>query len=159
MAVVQLEGSMWKALPVSVRAVVLGLIVSGVPTVIWAMLAVTNLHLTPRLPWSAPAMAVILWLSWRYLGGDGPPRRTAAFRSEHLRAAPLTPGLRRLALLAGGAGVAAVWAAFAALRGVMHIAAPAGDVSQFPLITVIASIVMRSEEHTSELQSHHDLVC
>jgi len=135
---------MWRRLPVWFRAVVIGLIVAGAPTVVWGALAGINLRLTPRVPWSVPVMAVLLWLYWRYVRGYGPPRRFAQTRNEHLRATPLSPRVWRLALVAGGSAVAAVWAAFAALRGVLHIAAPPNDLTQFPLLTVLAAIVMGS---------------
>jgi membrane protease YdiL (CAAX protease family) len=135
---------MWRKLPIWIRAIILGLVVASVPSLVWGGLAMTNLRLTPRLPWSAPVMAVVLWLYWRYLRGDGPPHHLAAFRREQLRAVELTPRVWRLALLGGGLAVAAVWASFAALRGFLHIAAPTIDVSRFPLVTVIAAIVMGS---------------
>lgn len=127
-----------------IKAVLLGLVVAVVPTLVWAALAGVNLKWTPRVPWSAPVMLVVLWLVWRYLGGEGSPRSTARVRKEHLRATPLTPDAWRLALLAGGSAVAAVWAAFSALRGLLQITAPAADVTHFPLVTIIASILMGS---------------
>src|SRR5216110_3303582 len=126
---------MWKKLPLPIRAVAAGFAVSGIPTILWAALVVTNLRATPLVPWAVPLMAVILWLYWRYLGGT-------EFRREHRRAAPLSSSSWRLSLLAGGSAVAAVWAAFAALRGIMNIAAPPNDVTRFPMLTVFASIVM-----------------
>src|SRR6266516_2760350 len=100
---------MWGKLPVWFRAIVSGLLVTAIPTTVWAVLAVTNLRATPRVPWAAPVMAVLLWLYWRILRTD-----------ERLRGGSLPPRVWRLALLAGGSGVAAVWASFAALRGVLH---------------------------------------
>jgi len=135
---------MWRRLPIWAQAVILGFIVSGVPAFVWGALAGFNLRLTPRTPWSAPLMAVLLWLYWRYLRGDGPPRRFSAVRREALRGGPLTPRVWRLALLAGGSAVAAVWASFYALRGVLHVAPPAGDVAPFPVWTVAAMIVLGS---------------
>lgn len=128
---------MWNKLPIPIRAILAGLVVAGVPTVIWAVLATVNLRATPRVPWSILVMAVVLWLYWRFLGAT-------EFRREHRRAAALSPSTWRLTLVAGGAAIAAVWAAFAALRGVLNLAAPANDVAQFPLFTVFAAIVMGS---------------
>jgi membrane protease YdiL (CAAX protease family) len=124
---------MWQKLPVWFRAVVLGLIVAGVPTLIWGILAAVNLKFTPVVPWSVVAMAVVLWVYWRYLRSD-----------ERLRAVPLSQQKWRLALIAGGLGIAAVWAAFGALRGVLHIVQPADDISRFPIWTIAAAIVMGS---------------
>lgn len=135
---------MWRKLPVWLRAILLGLLVTGVPTTIWSILAAANLKLTPRIPWSVPAMAGILWLYWRYLRGEGPQPRLAAFRKEHLRAVELTPRVWRWSLIAGGSAIAAVWALFAALRGVLHIANAPNDLSAFPVWTILAAIVMGS---------------
>lgn len=135
---------MWRKLKVWFRAVVTGLIVAGVPTFVWAALGAVNLQLTPRMPWSVPLMAVLLWAYWRYVRGDGPPRRLSTIRNKHLRAGSLSPGVWRMALLAGGSAVAAVWASFAALRGVLHIAAPPNDLTRFPVWTIFAAIVMGS---------------
>jgi membrane protease YdiL (CAAX protease family) len=127
---------MWRRLPVWFRAVVLGLVVAGVPTLVWGALAATNLRFTPRLPWAAPVMAVLLWVYWRIAGGNG--------RREYLRGTPLPPRVWRLALLGGGSAVAAVWASFAALRGVLHVVPPAADIARFPIWTIFASIVAGS---------------
>ena len=133
---------MWRRLPLPVRAIITGIIVTGVPTTIWSVLAGTNLRLDPAIPWSAPAMVVVLWLYWRYAGGDGPPRRLAELRRERLRAVPVAPQTWRLSLIAGASAIAAVWAAFAALRGIMHIPAPASDLTRFPVVTVLVSLLM-----------------
>jgi membrane protease YdiL (CAAX protease family) len=135
---------MWRKLPIWLRAILLGILVAGVPTIIWALLAATNLKLTPTVPWSVPAMAGVLWLYWRYLRGEGPQPRLAAYRKEHLRAIELTPHVWRWALLAGGSAIAAVWALFAALRGLMHMANPANDLARIPMGTILAAIVMGS---------------
>ena len=125
---------MWRKLPVWFRAIVAGLLVSGVPTFIWAALAGINMRLTPRLPWSAPVMAILLWLRWCYLQGNAAQR-------DALRVKPLAPRVWGLALLAGSMAVAAVWAAFYALRPLLHVTPPSADVARFPLWTVVAMIV------------------
>src|SRR5437762_8273704 len=124
---------MWQKLPVWFRAVVLGLVVAGVPNLVWGILATVNLKFTPVVPWSVVAMGVVLWVCWRYLRSD-----------ERLRAVPLSEQTWRLALIAGGLGVAAVWAAFGAFRGLLHIVQPADDISRFPVWTIAAAIVMGS---------------
>jgi membrane protease YdiL (CAAX protease family) len=92
-----------------------------------------NLKLTPVVPWSVLVMAAVLWGYWRYLRSD-----------ERLRAVPLSEQQWRLALVAGGLGVASVWAAFGALRGLLHIVQPADDISRFPVWTIAAAIIMGS---------------
>jgi membrane protease YdiL (CAAX protease family) len=126
---------MWERLPVWFRAIVSGLIVTGLPTLAWGLLAAVNMKFTPRVPWSAPAMAVLLWVYWRYL---------STRRKETLRAKPLAPRVWRLALLGGGLAVAAVWASFAALRDMLHISPQAADLAQFPVWTILPLIVIGS---------------
>jgi membrane protease YdiL (CAAX protease family) len=126
---------MWEKLPVWFRAIVSGLIVTGVPTLTWGLLAAVNLRFTPRVPWSGPAMAALLWLYWRYL---------STRRKDQLRAKSLAPRVWRLALLGAGSAVAAVWASFAALRDVLHIAPQASDLAHFPVWTILPLIVIGS---------------
>jgi len=53
---------------------------------VWSALLVTNLRTSPAAPWSVPVMALLLWLTWHYLGGKGWPRSTSAARRYYLRA-------------------------------------------------------------------------
>ena len=53
---------------------------------IWSGLVVANLKSSPRVPWSVPMMALLLWLAWSYLGGKGWPRSTSEARRGYLRA-------------------------------------------------------------------------
>ena len=53
---------------------------------IWSALLVANLRSSPAVPWSVPAMALLLWLMWGYLGGKGWPRSTSDVRRQYLRA-------------------------------------------------------------------------
>src|SRR2546430_16461587 len=53
---------------------------------IWTALLVTNLQSSPAVPWSVPAMALLLWLMWSYLGGGGWPRGTSEARRRCRRA-------------------------------------------------------------------------
>jgi hypothetical protein len=61
-------------------------VIIGSVGVIWAGLILTNVKTTPAVPWCAPAMAVVLWLTWLYLDGKGPPHSTSATRKQLLRA-------------------------------------------------------------------------
>jgi membrane protease YdiL (CAAX protease family) len=122
----------------------MGLIVTAAPTVVWAALAGINMQRDPRVPWSVPVMGVVLWAYWRYLRGGGPPRHLAAFRREHLRATALGPRTWRLALLAGGSGIASLWALFRAVRGLLHLTPPSEELTHYPVLTIYAAIFMGS---------------
>src|SRR5438477_11526124 len=69
---------------------------------VWATLATVNLASTPGIPWSAPAMAVLLWLMWQYLGGRWRPRGTSAARRLCLQANPVPGSVLVWAQVAGG---------------------------------------------------------
>src|SRR2546430_17550180 len=69
---------------------------------IWTALLVTNLQSSPAVPWSVPAMALLLWLMWSYLGGGGGPPGTSRAPRPRLRANRRSGRAYPLALVAGG---------------------------------------------------------
>jgi hypothetical protein len=75
---------------------------------IWSALLVTNLRSTPAVPWSVPAMALLLWLIWGYLGGKGWPRSTSDARRYYLRANRRSARTFQWALIAGVLSVVAL---------------------------------------------------
>ena len=71
------------------KVVGFGLLAFAITTLaggIWSALLVTNLRSSPAVPWCVPAMALLLWLMWSYLGGRGWPRSTSEARRLYLRA-------------------------------------------------------------------------
>src|SRR5438874_12948382 len=100
--------TLWRTLPVVVRAVVTGGAVATVGTVPWALLASANLAHWPNVPWAAPVTGVYLWLLWRYLRGEGWPASTAASRRALVRANDPPGELWGAALFAGMLGLAGV---------------------------------------------------
>ena len=112
----------------ALRAVIVGLIVAAVPAIVWSVLVAVNLRTGVSVPWSAVVMAVLLWLFWRYY-------------ARNVRSTALTARTWGVGLLAGGTGVASLWALFFALQPFLPLAAPAND-QQFPLATMIAAIVI-----------------
>src|SRR5579864_2685838 len=77
-------------------AVVLTGIVSGV----WAGLLTLNLRLSPAIPWSAAAMAALLFALWTFLRGTWGPRVSRQARRELLRGSAVRPQVFFLAVLA-----------------------------------------------------------
>lgn len=61
----------WHRLPVVLRAVLIGILVTATGELPWALLVGTNLKLSPSIPWAVPIMAVWLGFYWRYLAGAG----------------------------------------------------------------------------------------
>lgn len=80
----------------------------------WSAFVVVNLRLSPTVPWSLPIGLVYLFLVAGYLNGRGWPRSTSEVRRRFFRAHLPPPWASLSALLAGFAGVTALWLIFAA---------------------------------------------
>jgi membrane protease YdiL (CAAX protease family) len=112
---------------------------------IWAGLLITNLRTAPAVPWSVPAMALLLWLAWSYLGGKGWPRSTSEARRHYLRANPNPVRVYLWASIAGGLAVIALAGYWIALFQLVKMPPNAfSDVSAYPRFTVGLMILMGS---------------
>jgi membrane protease YdiL (CAAX protease family) len=112
---------------------------------IWSALLVTNLRSSPQAPWSVPAMALLLWLMWSYLGGRGWPGSTSEGRRRYLRANRRSGRTNLWALVAGVLSVVALagyWIVLFQLVKMPPNALP--DVSSYPRMTVALMILMGS---------------
>lgn len=99
--------SLWRRLPVVLRAVLIGLFAASAGTLPWAWLGALNLRHLPSVPWGALVMAPYLWLYWRYASGRGWPSATSDARRRCMRARSLSPDVWGIAILAGILGIAA----------------------------------------------------
>jgi membrane protease YdiL (CAAX protease family) len=112
---------------------------------VWGVLLIANLGTTPAIPWSAPAMAVVLWLMWQYLGGRWWSRSTSESRRRCLRANRVPGRVFAWTLVAGVLSIAALtgyWIVMFQLFKMRGNSLP--DVSKYPLLTVAALLVMAS---------------
>lgn len=132
----------------TLRVVGFGLLAFAITTLaggIWSALLITNLRSSPAVPWSVPAMALLLWLAWSYLSGRGWPRSTSEARRRCLRANGRSG---RTYLWAWGAGILSVLALagyWIVLFQLVKMPPNAlSDVSSYPRITVALLIVMGS---------------
>lgn len=133
----------WNRLPVLLRAILIGLLVTAVPTLLWGTLLQVNLKLSAQIPWAAILMAAFLVFYWKYLQGWGWPQSLAAQRRTGLRAPALAPAVWGWSLLAGGLGLAASIVLFmVAHRLVRWPSAAAPDFSKFPAITIVVTLLM-----------------
>jgi membrane protease YdiL (CAAX protease family) len=133
----QMRALAWSAL--------LGLGITVFGAGVWAALATVNLAGTAGIPWSVPAMAVLLWLMWQYLGGRWWPRSTSAARRLCLRANPVSGPVFAWAQVAGGLSLVALagyWIVLSQLVKMPGNAVP--DFSNYPLLTVVLTIGMAS---------------
>ncbi len=134
----------WQRMPALIRAVVAGLAVGMLGTLLWAGLVETNIRYWPSLPWATPVMAGILVVWWRYFArGWGWPERTAEARRRCGRANQVPEELWGPALGAGMLGLVTTLL----LQGVLGrlVTLPQQqdiDPSQFPVLTVFAWVLM-----------------
>ena len=112
---------------------------------IWSALLVANLRISPAVPWSVPAMALMLWLMWGYLGGKGWPRSTSDARRHYLRANRRSARTYLWSFAAGVLSVVALagyWILLFRLVKMPPNALP--DLSSYPRMTVALMILMGS---------------
>ena len=88
---------------------------------IWSALIVANLRTTPAIPWAAPAILVMVWLAWQYLGGKGPPASTSEYRARHLRARLIAMPIFLWSLLAGALSIAALAGCWIAMTRIVRM--------------------------------------
>jgi len=133
----------WSRLPILLRSIAVGLLVTAVPALLWGVLLQVNVKLSAQTPWSAILMAVFLIFYWKYLQGWGWPYSRASQRRNGLRAPALAPAVWGWSLLAGGFGLAASIALFIVAHRLVHWpVAAAPDFSKFPATTIFVTLLM-----------------
>jgi membrane protease YdiL (CAAX protease family) len=139
--------SLWQRLPVIVRAVLAGLVVSAAGLLPWVFFVTWNQKLLVRVPWALVPTALYLWLFWRYLQGAGWPHSTVAARREGLRANQLSGDVWGLALFAGILGLTALLPFLGVLSRVVRLPAEAQPIAlppEMPFLTIFLLLVMAS---------------
>lgn len=125
------------------RAVLVGMIVLFVGTIPRNLVFAANLRFFAAVPWAVPATAVLLWLFWRYVRGDGPPASTADERRRSFRANRLPARVWTWALLAGGLGLVALVLALRVANRLVELPLQAvPELGQVPGSTMVALILM-----------------
>lgn len=133
----------WSGLPLLLRSIVVGLLVTAVPTLLWGTLLQINLKLSVQIPWAAILMAAFLVFYWKYLQGWGWPQSLATQRRTGLRAPALAPAVWGWSLLAGGLALAASIVLFMVVHRLLRWpVAAVPDFSKFPSITIVVTLVM-----------------
>jgi membrane protease YdiL (CAAX protease family) len=137
--------SLWRRLPIIVRAIITGGAVATFGTVPWALLASANQKFLPTVPWAVLPTGLYLWVFWRYLGGAGWPQSTAGVRRMHRRATRLPEDVWAAALLAGAIGLVALVLLLGIVNRLVRLPAQAtGDLSRLPLPTLLVLLLMSS---------------
>ncbi|HUJ49472.1 MAG TPA: CPBP family intramembrane glutamic endopeptidase, partial [Bryobacteraceae bacterium] len=124
---------------------VLGLGIALVPGGIWGGLYMLNLKTGPAVPWAVVPMALVLWLMWQYLSGQGWPRSTSQSRRVLMRAMPVSGRTFVWAFLAGALAVVALAGYWIVLFQLVRMP---GNVlpnpSDYPLLTMALFMIMGS---------------
>jgi membrane protease YdiL (CAAX protease family) len=136
-----LSGRVLKIASLGILALTLTMLAGGV----WSALLVTNLTISPAIPWAIVVMGLLLWLLWQYLGGRWGPRSTSEARRHSLRANPVRGEVFAWALAAGVLSIVALsgfWIALFELAKMPGNALP--DFSKYSWLTVTLALGMAS---------------
>jgi membrane protease YdiL (CAAX protease family) len=113
--------------------------------VIWSALILANLRTTPAIPWAAPAILILVWLTWRYLSGEWLPARTSEYRRRHLRARSVPMATFLWSLLTGALSIAALAGCWIVMTRIVRMPGNGlPDMSAYPSFTVSALIMTSS---------------
>jgi len=112
---------------------------------VWSGILIANLRSSPSIPWSVPLMGILLWLAWRYLGGEGWPPSTSEARRSYLRANRRSARTYFWAWIAGGFALVAFSGLWIVLFQLVRMPPNfLADTSHYPRTTVALMIVMGS---------------
>jgi membrane protease YdiL (CAAX protease family) len=137
--------SVWRALPVIVRAVLIGLVLTTAGTLPWVILVSANSKYWSAVPWAVPPAALYLWLFWRYVQGAGWPRSNAEVRRTNCRANPVSEEVWETALFAGGLGLVALVLFLNVVNRLVRLPSQStGDVADVPFVTLVSWLLMGS---------------
>jgi len=132
-----------RRVPVAMRAIVTGFLVSSAAVVPWGALVQTNVKVGMGIPWAAGVMAAYLFLYVKYLGGWGWPRSTAAARCDYLRAAGLPLRTWVWSLVSGVSAFAASIALLLVVRRMLSWPASAGEFpAGLPAFVIAATLLV-----------------
>jgi membrane protease YdiL (CAAX protease family) len=134
-------------LPVIVRAVLAGAVVSSAGIFPWVLFSIANQKALLSVPWAILPTLAYLWLFWRYLRGAGWPRSTAEARRTSLRANGLSGDVWATSLFAGMLGLIALMPLAGVLSRLVRLPAESQPINappQMPFVTVFLLLVMAS---------------
>jgi membrane protease YdiL (CAAX protease family) len=116
---------------------------TGLISGIWAAFLITNLKLTPAVPWAVIPMGLVLWAAWSFLGGRWGFARSKPARGAYLRSGPLPRATMLWAIAAGLLGIVALAGFWIVLHALVRTPSnPLANFSQYPLFTVVTALAM-----------------
>ena len=135
-------------IPIWIKAIFFGFVILELGTRLWSVIALSNIKLSPGIPWSFPLMAILLFLIWKYLDGKGIPKSTQKTRHLWMRANALPSSLRKWswisAVLLGATILSLI------ILGTRITDVPSGQIDQierisiYPFWTILSLIIMTS---------------
>jgi len=112
---------------------------------VWGALLIGNLKTSPTIPWCAPAMAIVLWLFWQYLGGNGWPHSTSEVRHRYLRANRVPGPVLTWAVVAGVLSIISLAGLWIVLFQLVKMPPNViDDFSKYPKLTAALVVVTAS---------------
>ena len=123
-------------------ALLMGLSIQAVGTLAWVGLIGLNVRESPGVPWAAATMAGVLALMLLWLNGHGWPRRTSAFRRDHLRLWQPPPGAWSGESLIAILGLIGAMVALSVLYVLIAASRPPVDVSAYSIALRWSSLLM-----------------
>ncbi len=116
------------------------LILTLLPQGVWSALLGANLRTGIAIPWAAPTALVLLWLGWRFAGGQ-PPFPRSETRQAYRRAHPVGAPTMVWALLANGFSIVALAALWILLRHLVKTPGnPSPDLSSYPVLPLTITL-------------------
>ncbi|MGB3906516.1 MAG: type II CAAX endopeptidase family protein [Anaerolineae bacterium] len=131
----------WQRIPVLIRAIALGLLVSTIGVFAWPVIVV----IIPA-PWSLVVMGGVLWLYWKYFSGSWWPKATAEARSVNFRATRPSAAVWKWGLMAAMLAVVVLESGFVITFRIVEFPAEAWnlgyDFSAVPLWLAWLVVIM-----------------
>jgi membrane protease YdiL (CAAX protease family) len=122
---------------------IFAIVLTALTSLVWSVLVLANLSLSPSVPWAAALMCALLWPMWTWLGGKWGPARTQAARKTYLRATAISKRVFLTAVAAGTLSLVSLcglWIVLAELVKMPGNAMP--DLSRYPFWTVIVTLAV-----------------
>ncbi len=132
----------WKALPVWVRAILLGFVIVEVGSTLTVIPLIGNLKFHPEIPWALPATLALLAVIVAWLSGWGPPASSKESRRRLSRKGRVPGEVWRAALPSIVLGTTMLILVRLASPYVVPVAAPAVKInlSAYPLVSVVGGL-------------------
>ena len=134
--------AIWGALPLLLRAVIVGMLIVEVGSTLSVIPLIGNLKFHPEVPWALPATLVILAFYRAWLAGWGAPSSTREARRLNARTGPVSGAMWGAAVPVIASGVIMLLLLRLAGPYVVPLAAPSVKINlaAYPLVSVAGGL-------------------